>query len=71
MTHNLPSPFPAKLSDGRVLLDEICTCGSFRTEHQDTPLEFGHGPGPIPEHCSRFTWVDRVYLEAVTNEEDS
>jgi hypothetical protein len=60
MKHTHKSPFPCKMPDGRILIDEKCACGCRRSEHEDTPLEYGHGKGPAG--CERFTWVDRIYM---------
>ena len=44
--------YPKVLSDGTVILDELCACGRMITEHAGN----GHGPS-LDGACMRFTWV--------------
>lgn len=59
--HRHKNPFPKALPIG-MLLDENCQCGAFRSYHQDTAFEYGHGPCPDLS-CERFTWVSFVLAE--------
>lgn len=56
--HVCPSPFPRQLSSTRTVVDEICHCGGFRSEHEDTLL-YGNGKC-VKTGCRQFTWTDFV-----------
>lgn len=58
------NPFPRTTPKGRVVLDEMCSCGAKRTEHGPGPMGgFGHGPCGRTG-CRQFTWVAMVYADA-------
>jgi len=56
--HYVVSPFPRRLPDGRVIVDEKCRCGHLRSEHNDTLLNYGHGS--LPGVCDQFSWINFV-----------
>lgn len=41
-SQNPESPFPRKLPDGRVVVDELCQCGCLRSQHYHS-IAWGHG----------------------------
>ena len=51
--HHVASKYPRTLSDGTVILNELCSCGRMITEHWGVD---GHGPS-LDGACKRFTWV--------------
>jgi len=55
--HNLPSPFPYQVIGGAIL-DERCTCGERRSDHEDT-VSYGHG-GTSDKKCLQFTWAEYI-----------
>jgi len=57
--HDATSPFPAKLPNGKYVVDEKCRCGARRSEHMDT-VAYGHGACP-PVSCEKFTFVEFVF----------
>jgi len=61
MKHTHKKPFPHKLPDGRIIVDEKCSCGCRRSEHEDSTYEYGHGKGPAG--CEQFVWVSWIMLE--------
>lgn len=47
-----------KLRDGRVVVDEWCSCDHLRSQHGDShPLAHGHGACS----CPKFTWMAFVF----------
>ena len=59
------SPFPRKCKDlkgvERTVINEICTCGCFRTQHFNRVIvSMGHGACSICE-CVQFSWTGMVY----------
>lgn len=56
------SPFPFTLKSGAVVTDERCTCGSLRSEHENT-MAFGHGRRRVGDviTCDKFTWSTWVF----------
>jgi hypothetical protein len=60
----MPSPFPCELSDGRVVVDELCLCGFNRSEHEPGGGgAFGHGPCSV-SGCDKFSWAGHVFAPA-------
>ena len=55
--------YPKVLSDGTVIVNELCSCGRMITEHGGFN---GHGPS-IDGKCLRFTWVKWI-IEGEDNE---
>lgn len=50
------NPFPCRMQNGSVVLNEECHCGHLRTEHE-TVIAFGHGAcSKRTCGCQRFTW---------------
>jgi hypothetical protein len=45
--------YPKTLQSGKVILNELCSCGRMITEHAGVT---GHGPS-LDGECPRFTWV--------------
>lgn len=46
---------------GRVVLNERCTCGKLRTEHEDNHPVLAQGHGPcLLSGCKRFTFKSFV-----------
>lgn len=60
--HSRPSPFPRTLPDGRICIDEKCTCGRFRSSHEDT-VAYGHGPYFLGDKqvCLKFSFATYVF----------
>lgn len=51
------SPFPYTLRDGRVVIDEWCSCLHLRSEHMGQMPIFGHGPCTIGFcECPKYTF---------------
>lgn len=58
------SPFPHKLCDGKVWIDELCRCGANRSEHEDGyGGAYGHGHC-VRTNCDRFRFKRFVYGKA-------
>jgi len=59
------SVFPYTLPSGAVVIDERCTCGAKRSEHNWRVPMLGlatHGHGDCAHtECERFTWVGFIY----------
>lgn len=54
MKHKAENPFPKLCPSGKIIVDEVCTCGHLRSEHSDT-IAFGHGNcGHC--FCQKYTW---------------
>jgi hypothetical protein len=67
----------ANVCDKQKIVDEMCTCGHLQSQHDDTPLQKGHGvckyyDGDYDEEsgeyinkgtcdCRKFTWEEFVY----------
>ena len=61
------NPFPRKMPDGRVVLDEKFCCGAARTEHGPGRFgAFGHGACERTG-CPQFTWAEMVLAPAETD----
>ena len=54
------NPFPQKTPNGKIVANEICRCGHFRTQHIPT-LQYGHGACTMCQECGRFTWKGMIY----------
>jgi len=55
------SVFPYTLPCGAVVIDERCTCGAKRSEHNyRSGIAWGHGDCARTE-CERFTWEAFIY----------
>ncbi len=46
----------------RVIVNEMCACGAFKTQHAPT-LSEGHGPCKFTD-CAKFTWDSWVEKKA-------
>mgnify|MGYP003123276582 FL=1 len=55
--------YPKILSDGTVIVNELCSCGRMITEHGGFN---GHGPS-LDGKCPKFTWVKWI-IEGEDNE---
>jgi len=64
--HTRPSPFPRVLNDGRICVDEKCTCGRYRSSHEDT-VAYGHGPYLIGDRreCPKFSFATYVFDRSI------
>ena len=51
-----------ELPNGRVIVDERCTCGLLRSEHGGL---MGHGGAP---DCLQFTWIGWVFEDEMEGE---
>lgn len=62
--------FPHVLKDGKVIVDEMCTCGHLITNHGHEQIELpdqtilveGHG-GCLCCNCQQYTWESWVIEE--------
>ena len=65
--HRCISPFPKETPLGTVV-DELCRCGHFRSQHVDT-VAFGHGmciactESNARLACGRFSWMSFVFAQ--------
>ena len=61
------SVFPYTLPSGAVVIDERCSCGAKRSEHNWRVPMLGlatHGHGDCARtECERFTWVRFIYRQ--------
>lgn len=55
--------YPKVLSDGTVIVNELCSCGRMITEHGGFN---GHGSS-LDDKCPKFTWVKWI-IEGEDNE---
>ncbi|HUS27559.1 MAG TPA: hypothetical protein VMZ53_03600 [Kofleriaceae bacterium] len=60
--HTPESPFPFTTKSGAVIVDERCSCGALRSQHETT-IAYGHGPRVVAGAvtCSRYTFVRWVF----------
>lgn len=67
------NPFPMTLTDGRIVVNELCTCGHFRTQHGGL-VHHGMclaGPNtrgrrkltPLVCRCHKFSFAAHVFGE--------
>jgi hypothetical protein len=59
-SQNPESPFPRKLPDGRVVVDEFCTCGCKRSGHNHS-IAWGHGSCATCRICPKFSFKAFVF----------
>lgn len=67
------NPFPMTLTDGRIVVNELCTCGHFRTQHGGLvhhgmclagPNTRGHRKlTPLVCRCHQFRWAQFVLAD--------
>ena len=55
--------YPARLvASGKIVINEKCSCGAMRTEHEDGRAQFAQGHGPCKRTgCREFIWAKNVY----------
>lgn len=56
--HVCHNPFPVRLDSTSMIIEEICRCGAFRADHEDT-LVYGKGKC-VATGCREFTWTNHV-----------
>jgi hypothetical protein len=62
--YNPTKPFPHRLPNGSIILDEECSCGHRRTAHAST-VAFGHGHCFVTKcECIKFSWTAHVMMAA-------
>lgn len=53
---------PCLLPDGRLIIDERCTCGALKSEHQTHRYRHTKHKGPCPRTgCGEYTWAEFVF----------
>lgn len=56
--HVRPSPFPRRIDSRTYIIDEVCRCGAFRSDHADA-LVYGKAGCPTTG-CREFRWENHV-----------
>mgnify|MGYP001564770319 CR=1 FL=1 len=53
--------FEGKTSNGKLIVDEFCSCGHYRSHHNDNLGGLAVGHGNCTEcGCKQFTWIESV-----------
>ena len=52
-----------RMPDGRLILDERCTCGHLRSEHESPACGVRASSNHLPCPCRRFTWKAFVFSD--------
>lgn len=52
----------AAILEPRGLVDEMCECGHWRSEHDDILVAVGHGRC-LRCNCTKYRWVDKPVLK--------
>lgn len=61
ITHHCQSPFPRRMTNGKVNVDEVCQCGHKRSKHHDS-LAYGHGNCSASGcDCDRYRWGKMLF----------
>jgi hypothetical protein len=63
MAKHLPDAFPFQTRDGKAVVDEQCSCGHKRSQHEDR-FSLGHGYC-LDCNCKQFTWTKWIYEKEV------
>ena len=54
---------PKRTSNGRWVIDEVCTCGCLMTIHEKRIIEDGHGACTHCPTCRQFTFKELVFAK--------